>query len=164
MDEWMNNSPIPSPSAHPRHSCSKYLAAMQQVREAYLGEYRAKQAHLLKALSEESALWITEANIDEVGGRAWLLCMCAYVRARRRCPSTDHIKSAIQPPHTHHYPTPLRSTSRRSPTTSSPSRGGRPSRPRGGAGTGSTWRCRACRTFPRSRRRICSTRRRTCTS
>lgn len=39
---------------------------MQQVREAYLSEYRAKQEHLLQALSEESALWITEENIDEV--------------------------------------------------------------------------------------------------
>ena len=56
MDQWMNNSSIPSPSVHPRHSCSKYLAAMQQVREAYLGEYRAKQAHLLKALSEEGTV------------------------------------------------------------------------------------------------------------
>lgn len=66
--------PLPlAPSLFHNHHHSKYLAAMQKVREAYVNEYRAKQEHLLNALSEEAALWITEENIDEVGERRFLV-------------------------------------------------------------------------------------------
>eukprot|EP00624_Nannochloropsis_granulata_P007279 evm.model.NODE_7044_length_6584_cov_21.200182.2 len=48
-----------------RERFERYLAAMQEVREAYTSEVRAKQANLLKALTAESSLWITSENIDE---------------------------------------------------------------------------------------------------
>jgi len=48
-----------------RERFERYLAAMQEVREAYTAEVRAKQAHLLQALTAESSLWITSDNIDE---------------------------------------------------------------------------------------------------
>ncbi|KAM3575360.1 hypothetical protein VYU27_002707 [Nannochloropsis oceanica] len=48
-----------------RERFERYLAAMQEVREAYTSEVRAKQANLLKALTAESSLWITPENVDE---------------------------------------------------------------------------------------------------
>ncbi len=48
-----------------RERFEKYLAAMQKVRDSYVAEVRAKQANLLQALTTESSLWITEANLDD---------------------------------------------------------------------------------------------------
>jgi hypothetical protein len=48
-----------------RERFERYLAAMQEVREAYTAEVRTKQTHLLQALTAESSLWITADNIDE---------------------------------------------------------------------------------------------------
>lgn len=55
----------------PNHSLfawsnSQYLEAMQKVRLEYEAQYRQKQENLIKALSDESSLWITEENIDQV--------------------------------------------------------------------------------------------------
>jgi len=48
-----------------RQRFQRYLAAMQEVREAYVEEVRDKQKHLIDALSAESTLWITSENMDE---------------------------------------------------------------------------------------------------
>lgn len=46
----------------------QYLQAMQKVRDEYVRRHQAKQENLVAALVDESALWITEKNIDEVRG------------------------------------------------------------------------------------------------